>query len=385
MRYNLRWRGALALTLTLFWVAACTNDTPTEPTTKAQSPPTVPELAVASNSWLTRANMPRNRTYLALATVKNAAGQSIVYAIGGNTPDGGTSNNLIAYNVATNTWTFRQPLPARLATFNNTLMETHVPLAGAINGKIYVGNWGWDRSSGFITPFYMYDPTTNTWTQKRDIPVVPPSTVLNFDQRYPGGPGVTGVLDGKLYVVSGCFEDHGEFGLEEACNPLFYRYNPATDLWVRLTAPWPQTIRTGQSPSTWNPSIGGVIAGKLYVMADGSDGLSWFGARFSVYDPATKQWTPRHAPALMRRGAASAVLAGKLYVMGGTRLNAAGNAWETLALTTVYNPTTDSWAQRAVLPSPREGIAGTTVLVNGKERIEVVGGGAPGNNIQYVP
>ena len=385
MRHLLSLSAALALgSLAL---ASCADET-TQPNTAAEPGPAAPELAIASNSWITRANMPRNRTYLAVATVKNAAGQSVVYAIGGNTPEGGSSNNVIAYNVATNTWTFRQPLPARLATFNNTLMETHVPLAGVINGKIYVGNWGWDRSSGFITPFYMYDPATNTWTRKRDIPVVPPSAALNFDQRYPGGPGVTGVLDGKLYVVSGCFEEHGEYGLEEACNPLFYRYNPITDAWVRLPAPWPELPRTGGSPSTRNPSIGGLIAGKLYVMAFGSDfsgGQLWYGARFSVYDPATKQWTPRHAPTLMRRGAASAVLAGKLYVMGGTRQNAAGNGWETLALTTVYNPTTDSWAQRAVLPNPREGIAGTTVLVAGKERIEVVGGGTPGNNIQYVP
>ena len=40
------------------------------------------ELAVASNTWLTRANM-GNWTDLAAATVTNAAGQSIVYAIGG--------------------------------------------------------------------------------------------------------------------------------------------------------------------------------------------------------------------------------------------------------------------------------------------------------------
>lgn len=54
-------------------------------------------------------------------------------------------------------------------------------------------------------------------------------------------------------------------------------------------------------------------------------------------------------------------------------------------MTVLYNPASDTWARRAPLPSPRDSIAATTVLVDGKERIEVVGGGAPGNNIQYVP
>jgi hypothetical protein len=36
-------------------------------------------------------------------------------------------------------------------------------------------------------------------------------------------------------------------------------------------------------------------------------------------------------------------------------------------------------------PSASFRTAGTTVLLNGKPRIEVVGGIAPGNNRQYVP
>jgi N-acetylneuraminic acid mutarotase len=79
------------------------------------------------------------------------------------------------------------------------------------------------------------------------------------------------------------------------------------------------------------------------------------------------------------------VLGGKLYVVGGSRFNATQDKWETLDITIVYDPATDAWTRRASLPSPRSGIAASAVQLNGKARIEVVGGIAGGNNIQYIP
>ena len=87
MRHLLSLSAALALgSLAL---ASCADET-TQPNRAAEPAPTPPKLAIASNSWITRANLPRNRAYLAVATVKNAAGQSVVYALGGligRTPD----------------------------------------------------------------------------------------------------------------------------------------------------------------------------------------------------------------------------------------------------------------------------------------------------------
>ena len=52
-----------------------------------------------------------------------------MYAIGGRNPNGVPIAAHAAYNVATNTWTFRRGLPVPLAFSNG---------AGVINGKIYV-------------------------------------------------------------------------------------------------------------------------------------------------------------------------------------------------------------------------------------------------------
>ena len=360
MLYRSLLPGALALGT--FWLAGC-GDTATEPPALAQPTTGAPDLAVTSNSWITRATLPITRSGHAVATMKNAAGQSIVYVIGGLV--GRWPNaKVAAYNVATNTWTWPRPLPVPLAESNG---------AGVINGKIYVsGGWSMAGSEWPSSALYMYNPATNTWTRKRDMPVV----TINGEDEYPGGSGVTGVINGKLYVVAGCFEAQDPWGYFETCNPLFFRYDPATDRWTRLPSPF------GVNTPTGTQGGGGVISGKFYLVA-----TSYFtgDARFSVYDPATNRWTPKPILGAARWGAATAVVGGKLYMMGGSRWNATRDAVDTLDLTSVFNPTTNLWSQRARLPKPRAGIAGTAVMLNGNARIEVIGGPAPGNNLQYIP
>lgn len=353
-------RTSLFLLAGLVLVAAC-GDEATEPNPVGDQSATT-ATAVAHDSWLTLSNMPASRTDMAVATVTNAAGQSVVYTIGGLTPTGMPSAKVTAYNVATNTWTFRRPLPVALAGTNG---------AGVINGKIYVsgGYSGW--ADNFPNNWlYMYDPATNTWSRKRDIPSVKTGPEPWAEKEYALGNGVTGVIKGKLYVVSGCFVPWEPWGYFEECNPLFFRYNPATDRWVNLPRPFLGDWTTASS-------VAGVIGGKFYVMADD--------ARFAVYDPATNQWTTRTPLGRPRPGAASAALEGKLYVMGGRRFDPAREAWDTLDITIVYDPATDAWTRRASLPSPRTGIPATRVFLDGLPRIEVVGGVAPANNLQYVP
>jgi N-acetylneuraminic acid mutarotase len=348
----MRYRSILhsALALSTLWLAACTEETTTEPT-EAQPPPGAPALAIVSNSWIQRTDM-RNRTGLAAATVTNAAGQSIVYAIGGLGPEG-RLDRVTAYNVATNTWTVRRSLPVPLAWSNG---------AGVINGKIYVSG-GWSQSFDAPTKaLYVYNPFTNSWTRKRDMPAI-------------GSDGVTAVINGKLYVTTACYvASEDPWGYYETCPPWLFRYNPATDQWARLRSP--PTVTGAVSPY-----MGGAIGGKFYVM--GNHAWSHDGWMV-VYNPATNQWTAKTPLALTRPGAATAVLGAKLYVMGGERYNAT-RGWEKLDVTIAYDPATDAWTRRASLPSPRTGVAASTVLLNGKQRIELLGGNAPGNNLQYIP
>jgi N-acetylneuraminic acid mutarotase len=78
-------------------------------------------------------------------------------------------------------------------------------------------------------------------------------------------------------------------------------------------------------------------------------------------------------------------MSGKLYIIGGSQLSSDGNSLTPTAATSVYNTATNSWSTKASLPSARTAIAGSRVVLNGQQRIEVVGGARPGNNVAYIP
>ena len=113
-----------------------------------------------------------------------------------------------------------------------------------------------------------------------------------------GARGVTGVINGKLYVLTTCYEDFA--GYYDTCDPArFFRYNPATDRWVTLPRPH----------NSYENGTGGVLDDRFYVTA---------GSNLEMYDPATNQWTVKASPPSPTHwGAAGAVQSAKLYVFGG--------------------------------------------------------------------
>jgi hypothetical protein len=333
------------LALSLFAFAAC-DDEPTQPTQPADQAPTSPDLAVTSNNWLTRADMwGVERRGVATAVVPNGAGQSVLYAIGGQTVTGGTLSRVMAYNAATNGWTLRAPLPVSLTATNG---------AGVIGGKIYVsGGLLSANDKSYTDALYVYDPATDTWGMKRSMPTL-------------GLNGLTGVIDGRLYVVTSC-QDSDWCG---SPGKWLLRYDPLADTWTELATP---------SADLWYRQrvVGATINKKLYVGVPGSKTLS-------VYTPLTDTWTQIATAVAVRAGAASATLGAKLYMIGGSRFNADGTATE-VRTTSVYDPGTNTWTTKAPLPTLRSGSSANRVFVDGRARIEVVGGSRPGNNLQYTP
>jgi N-acetylneuraminic acid mutarotase len=266
-----------------------------------------------------------HRNNVVTADVPNTAGQSILYVIGGSSPNHPYSAlaRVEAYNVATNTWSQKQDLPVALSEING---------AGVIGGKIYVAGGHKIKTWGPTTYLlFVYNPATNTWTRKRGMPEH-------------GAGGVTAVIEDKLYVAT----PTGDQGDQQS---NFFRYDPATNQWTRLPSPSHAYF------------MGGVLYGKLYLV----------GNQVEAYDPATNQWTAK-APPPADDGAlniwGSAVAAGaKLYAFGGGKI-------------LVYSPSTDSWTTRPAGPPSWGAIAGR-VFLNGKPRIEFVGDGT--DNWQYTP
>jgi N-acetylneuraminic acid mutarotase len=325
----------------LIAVAGCGPDTPNPTDPADPGPASAPRLAVASNTWITRPDLLSNQqSGMTAATLTNALGQTVVYVIGGRNATGGSYSKVFAYNAATSKWIKKTPLPIALYHTNG---------AAVVNGRIYVSG-GINAPRVYSDGLFVYDPATNSWTRKRSMPA-------------PGYWGVSGAINGKLYVLTYC-------GGED-CFPVvreaFYRYDPATDRWSTLPLP----------AGYHGLGAGGVIGGKLYVAGGGSS------KQLEVYDPATNAWTTKAPLGSERWLTAGTVVAGKLYVIGGLRRDPLGIT--VVPTTSVYDPATDTWTHKARLPSPMSDFAAGRVIVNGTARVDVFGGAPPGNHLELIP
>ncbi len=159
--------------------------------------------------------------------------------------------------------------------------------------------------------------------------------------------GVTGVIDGKLYVLPGACDANGwprpGYCEVEQIRRL-YRYNPTTNKWASRK----------QAPHFHRGGAAGVIGGKLYV----AGGVKGIGGRepvadLDVYDPGTDSWKTL-APMPRAGRANGTALAGKLYVVVGT------DAF-------VYNPGTNRWSDIADPATGHDGLV--RVVIGGMPRL----------------
>ena len=324
-------------------IVAC-KETVTAPPEDA---PASPALAVAGiGSWASRASMPTPRRGLATAVVQNASGQYILYAIGGCCGTSGTTTlaRVEAYNASTNTWTRKADLPAKRDQLNG---------AEVIGGKIYVPG-GLDANGVATKSLFVYNPTTNTWSQKANLP------------RSIAG-GITGVIGGKLFLLTGQFNN----GLPQR----LYRYDPSTNVWTRRA----------DSPRDHRLGSGAVINGKFYVVWGHSPTVD-------VYDPATNAWTrrltmsradwPQYSCTDPERGltgpalfySAAINLSNRLYLIGGTHTDCEFDD-ALSAETHAYDPATNRWSKKASLARTREDMGvGKVKNAAGKLQLVVTGG-----------
>ena len=155
-------------------------------------------------------------------------------------------------------------------------------------------------------------------------------------------------LRDKIYVVGG-FEQPGFSNLMNlAITASVEEYDPSTDRWT-AKAPMPVGLH--------HAGIG-VTGGRLYVIGGYTQsglGVWQPAANVYAYDPATDTWVER-APMPTARGALSVTEhEGQLYAIGGYDRKANSAAVE------VYDPAHNTWASRAALPTPRDHLAAATV------------------------
>jgi N-acetylneuraminic acid mutarotase len=331
------------LALTLLELAACGVDT-TQPNLAEGAALRPPKAAMSSGIWITRLGIVPQRDQMAAGTINN-----IIYVVGGrlSTAPENEAARVDAYNLVTNTWSRVASLPSRVIGPYG---------ASAINGKLYVA--GGYRGGNPSRDLFVYTPATNSWVRKRPLP----ASVL--DNPYCEG-GAQGVIGGKLYIYVPCGDGYPGGRL--------LRYNPATDGYAWLPGPPVEHAQGGA----------GVINGKFYLAAGygGAATLGQLTRSLHVYDPATNAWTTKARSPEPRFRVASAVLNGKLFLIGG-QLQGVDRGDNTL---TWYDPGTNTWSKGPPMPTPRFAAAAATASGG----VYVIGGsdstGLRGKNEVYRP
>lgn len=314
--------GGLAL-------AGCTEQSlPTQPES-AEPAPSVAAAAAAGGSWTERASSPGGHG-MSLGMALNAAGQSIVYAFGGHSGDHFIGLDIAAYNVSTNTWIAK----------TTRVFATELNGVGKIGSKLYFtgGYLEVGTAPRSTNRVFAYDYLRDRLMERAPMPKATAE-------------GVTGVIDGKLYVLPGAC-DGDSWPAPTACEtaPIrqLYRYDPATNTWA-TRRPAPNYHRAGGAA---------VLDGKFYVVAGFRDFTPI--AKLDVYDPKTNTWRTL-APMPASGFAQATAFQNKLFVVSTTFLN--GSA---VSRTFMYNPVTNTW--RTLTDHPRVG-AVTRVSLDGTSHV----------------
>ncbi len=237
---------------------------------------TVEEYDPATDTWTAKSEMPTARQGLSVSVVNGK-----MYAIGGGVSSSASYSKIDTFSTVeeyvpeSDTWTTKSPMP--------TARGWHS--ASVLDGKIYIfgGSQDTGPGGGHVLTVEVYDPVTDTWSQKSDMP-----------EARAAGSG--SVVDGKIYLFGG-------YGGKQRVD----EYDPLTDTWTQKSEM--PTARVGLSTS--------VLDGKIYLIG----GFGAFGYRgvttVAVYAPATDTWATAPDMPTGRFGAYTSVVDGKIYVFGG--------------------------------------------------------------------
>jgi N-acetylneuraminic acid mutarotase len=246
------------------------------------------------------------------------------------------------YGMNENSWTPKEPMPTARGGLG----------VAVVNGKIYaIGGFDGNKQ---LAVNEEYNPVTDTWTTKTSMPTARSGFAV-------------AVYQNKIYCIGGTTGDSdnsvsGFTGVTEV-------YDPATDDWETET-PMP-TPRADLSANVVNGKIY-CIGGKKYW---GVDPFYQELNATEVYDPDRNFWTTKSPMPIPVLGAASAVLDGKIYVIGGSRHFQVGWELSTVSSNQVYDVGNDAWSTRASLPKTESyAAAGATSGVTAPKRIYFVGG-----------
>ena len=276
----------------------------------------------AAKQWMPRTDMPTARYSFGTCVVDGK-----VFAIGGAVEKFGERAiaTVEMYDPKTDTWERKADMPTARAGAATWVVDGKIYAIGGAKTQKYQVGPGWGNRHQLLPTIEMYDPVTDTWTPKADMPVARSSNS-------------TCIVDGKIYIIGGVAANRDEWRLDRVDI-----YDPATDTWTK-----------GKSMNHARCSAAvSVVNGKIYVMG----GVGWpqipnhpgpFLSSVEVFDPKRNQWTEITEMPAPKVGHTASVINGKIYVIGGGFQG--DGQFEYLSTVEVYDPETDRWTQELDMP-----------------------------------
>ncbi len=235
-------------------------------------------------------------------------------------------------------WSTAAPLPT-------PRQEIYAEVNG---GLIYTLGGLADRAQSVLDDFLAYDPVRDEWRELTPMPEARHHITL-------------AVADRRIYGIGGFT---GGFPNWKPMDTVFV-YDFDAGSWSETT---PLPVARGEH-------ISETVDGKIYVIG-GRIGRTPAAATYQehidtvsvdVFDPQTAVWSKAADAPTARNSAASAVIDGRIYVVGGRHYDIehdGGAVNVNLAVLEVFDPQTGTWETKAPMPRPSGGIS--AAVVNGK-------------------
>ena len=285
----------------------------------------------AGQNWERITELPTKRMSFATAVVDNN-----IYLIGGSLFENVVSqqgrrlqgpyglSTVEVYDTQNDTWQRCTDMPTPRTSARAAVVNDIIYVFGGYSGKDNLG-----VNLKYPVHVEAYDPATDTWTRKADMPV----SRVEFD---------LGVDAGRVYLIGG---STGFGAGHEMRTARVDVYDPTTDTWATVSNM--PTRRDGMDVA--------VVNNHIYALG----GLGWpqtpnapgpFLTVIEAYNMITHQWERDKDMLNLRVGFSTVVVEDDIYLIGGV-------GWEDghqkyFASVDVYHPQTLSWSAISSLPVP---------------------------------
>jgi len=235
-----------------------------------------------ADKWTRKADMLTKRGSISTCVVNGK-----IYAIGG-TSFGIIHLALEEYDPILDIWRKKADMPTPRWAFSAASVNGKVYVFGGATGFLNMGDASYPANP--IASVEEYDPATDTWTKKGDMPLV-----------IGGSAAVT--IDGKMYVMGG-----GD-NPQKPVFSMLWEYDPVADEWTKKAdMPTPRGCLTAAVVNGRIFAIGGTKSAAEQIMY----------STVEEYDPVTDTWTTKADMPTARATMGADTVNDKIYVVGGS-------------------------------------------------------------------